>query len=115
MDLHAWNTPTPTHTCAHTHACTPPPHTHPHVQVMELDLASLASVRRFLVVWGSDKATARPLHILINNAGIYSMAAPREQTEDDFESHMGSNHLGHFLLTLGLMAALQAGAAGQPR
>jgi NAD(P)-dependent dehydrogenase (short-subunit alcohol dehydrogenase family) len=39
-------------------------------------------------------------------------AAPRAETSDGFELHLGSNHLGHFLLTLGLLPALRAGAKG---
>lgn len=41
-------------------------------------------------------------------------AAGRQETADGFELHMGSNHLGHFLLTLSLMPALRRGAAGRP-
>jgi NAD(P)-dependent dehydrogenase (short-subunit alcohol dehydrogenase family) len=43
---------------------------------------------------------------LINNAGI--MATPLFYTEDGFESQFGTNHLGHFALTVGLMPALRA-------
>ncbi|MFN8444373.1 MAG: oxidoreductase [Caldilineaceae bacterium] len=64
------------------------------VQVMELDLASLASVRRFA---DSFKATYKALDILCNNAGI--MAIPRRTTADGFEMQFGTNHLGHFALT----------------
>jgi NAD(P)-dependent dehydrogenase (short-subunit alcohol dehydrogenase family) len=35
--------------------------------------------------------------VLINNAGI--MATPYALTADDFESQIGTNHLGHFALT----------------
>jgi NAD(P)-dependent dehydrogenase (short-subunit alcohol dehydrogenase family) len=38
---------------------------------------------------------------LINNARI--MAAPTGLTADDFESQIGTNHLGHFALTLLLL------------
>ena len=63
------------------------------LQVDELDLASLASVRSF-----ADRYTATQdgLDLLINNAGV--MAAPRRLTEDGFELHLGTNHLGHFAL-----------------
>jgi NAD(P)-dependent dehydrogenase (short-subunit alcohol dehydrogenase family) len=73
------------------------------VEFETLDLASLASVdaftRRYL-------ATSRPLHLLINNAGI--MATPLTYTTDGFESQFGTNHLGHFALTAGLHPALLA-------
>lgn len=79
----------------------------PHLEVMELDVASLASVRSFAAAWA---ATGRPLHVLVCNAGIFSMGAPRSQTGDGFEAHIGTNHLGHFLLTVLLMPALRQGA-----
>ena len=140
-------------------------------QVALLDVASLESVRSFAEAWGE-----RPLHLLINNAGIFDLGGEQaadqamtlqlqsstaqpacthqvlavqsriEQialcihalllllllhvrqcrpaadqlslqsgsqhfTEDGFESHMGTNHLGHFLLTLLLLPALHAGAS----
>jgi NAD(P)-dependent dehydrogenase (short-subunit alcohol dehydrogenase family) len=63
------------------------------LQLDELDLASLASVRSF-----ADRYTATHdgLDLLINNAGV--MAAPRRLTADGFELHLGTNHLGHFVL-----------------
>ncbi|GAX83873.1 hypothetical protein CEUSTIGMA_g11298.t1 [Chlamydomonas eustigma] len=79
----------------------------PDIEVWKVDLSSLKSVREFSQKWESQK---RPLHILINNAGIMSMGAAREETEDAFEAHMGTNHLGHFLLTLSLMPSLRRGA-----
>ena len=44
--------------------------------------------------------------MLINNAGI--MATPLSYTEDGFESQFGTNHIGHFALTVGLLPALKA-------
>uniref|UniRef100_A0A7S0RX28 Protochlorophyllide reductase n=1 Tax=Chlamydomonas leiostraca TaxID=1034604 RepID=A0A7S0RX28_9CHLO len=76
-----------------------------------LDLYSQESVRRFAAEFDKKYAS---LHILVNNAGIYAMGAPREQTSDGFEAHMAANHLGHFLLTLSLLPALQRGAAAKP-
>ncbi len=75
------------------------------VDAMELDLASLASVRAF-----TDAYLARydALNILINNAGI--MACPQDSTEDGFELQFGTNHLGHFLMTNRLVPALLKGA-----
>lgn len=84
----------------------------PQVDFMELDLSSLSSVRAFAQNWTSQT----PLHVLINNAGIFSMSAPRSETPDGFEMHIGTNYLGHFLLTLLLLPAMRAGAAmlGRP-
>lgn len=64
-----------------------------------LDLASLGSVAAFVDAWGDQ-----PLDILINNAGV--MATPLLRTADDLELQIGTNHFGHFLLTLGLTRAL---------
>ena len=38
------------------------------------------------------------------------MACPKEYTEDGFESQFGTNHIGHFALTLGLLPALKEAA-----
>ncbi len=68
-------------------------------EVVELDMASLASVRRFA------QGFARGLDVLVNNAGV--MALPtRELTADGFERQFGTNHLGHFALTGLLMPHL---------
>jgi NAD(P)-dependent dehydrogenase (short-subunit alcohol dehydrogenase family) len=64
------------------------------LQLDELDLASLASVRSFAERFTD---THDALDLLLNNAGV--MAAPRRQTADGFELHLGTNHLGHFALT----------------
>ncbi len=76
----------------------------PHVEVEQLELSSLASVNAFVQRY---LAKDRPLHILINNAGI--MACPLTYTEDGFESQFGTNHMGHFALTVGLLPALRRG------
>ncbi len=62
--------------------------------IMELDLASLASIRRFADAFQQQYPT---LDILCNNAGL--MAIPRRTTADGFEMQFGTNHLGHFALT----------------
>ena len=60
-------------------------------EVRALNLADLESVRSFADQWTGD------LDVLINNAGI--MMAPAFRTIDDFELHIGTNHLGPFALT----------------
>ncbi|KAL3652397.1 Short-chain dehydrogenase TIC 32, chloroplastic [Castilleja foliolosa] len=64
------------------------------VDAMELDLSSLASVRKFVTEFTSS---GRPLNLLINNAGV--MMPPFELSKDNIELQFATNHLGHFLLT----------------
>jgi NAD(P)-dependent dehydrogenase (short-subunit alcohol dehydrogenase family) len=72
-------------------------------ELSTLDLASLSSVREAAQ---RELAQEQPLHLLINNAGV--MAPPRRlQTEDGFELQLGTNVLGHFLLTALLLPALE--------
>ena len=73
------------------------------IDVGIVDLGSLASVRQFVAAY---LARQQPLHLLINNAGI--MATPFGHTEDGFELQFGTNHIGHFALTTGLLPALKA-------
>jgi NAD(P)-dependent dehydrogenase (short-subunit alcohol dehydrogenase family) len=68
------------------------------VEVRLLDLADLASVRRFADGWDG------PLDVLVNNAGL--MAVPHRRTADGFELQLGTNHLGHFALTNLLLPAV---------
>ena len=76
-------------------------------EVVELDMASLASVRAFAMTFA---ARGIVLDLLINNAGV--MALPtRELTQDGFERQFGTNHLGHFALTGLLMPQLLASPA----
>ena len=63
---------------------------------MELDLASLVSVRHF----ATEVLQNFPeIHVLINNAGVYMPLQQKDVTKEGFEIHFGVNHLGHFLLT----------------
>lgn len=66
------------------------------VDVRELDLASLQSVRNF-----AADLPYSSIDVLINNAGV--MAPPRTLTDDGFELQFGTNHLGHFALTILLL------------
>jgi len=68
-----------------------------------LDLSSFQSIRAFAERWGE-----RPLNILVNNAGV--MACPLAYTEDGLEMQIGTNHFGHFLLSVLLAPNLVAGA-----
>lgn len=77
------------------------------VEVQELDLSSLASVRRF-----ADALDVETLELLVNNAGVM-MIPKRHQTEDGFELQLGTNHLGHFALTGLLLARLTRAEAAR--
>jgi NAD(P)-dependent dehydrogenase (short-subunit alcohol dehydrogenase family) len=74
----------------------------PGLRLEPLDLMDPASIdafaERFL-------AAGRPLHLLINNAGV--MAAPLARDARGYESQFSTNHLGHFQLTARLWPALR--------
>jgi WW domain-containing oxidoreductase len=76
------------------------------VEFAQLDLGSLASVRRFAEALQADK-----IDVLICNAGLALMAY--EETADGFEKTVGVCHIGHFLLARLLMPRLLA--SGAPR
>jgi NAD(P)-dependent dehydrogenase (short-subunit alcohol dehydrogenase family) len=73
---------------------------------LSMDLGDFASIRRFVAEILEDETQ---IDLLINNAGI--MACPESRVEGGWESQFGVNHLGHFLLTKGLLPALLAADA----
>ncbi len=72
------------------------------VRIEDMDLGDIASVRVF-----AAKMTGAldSLDLLINNAGI--MACPESRVGPGWEAQFGTNHLGHFALTKGLMPLLE--------
>jgi NAD(P)-dependent dehydrogenase (short-subunit alcohol dehydrogenase family) len=74
------------------------------LELVELDLASLASVRA-----AADElvAAAKPFDLVIANAGV--MACPKGTTADGFETQFGTNHLGHFVLVNRIASLLKPG------
>lgn len=77
------------------------------IGVRSLDLSSLTSVSEL-----ADQLLAeeRPIHVLINNAGV--MTPPtRQESADGHELQFATNHLGHFALTMRLLPLLRAGRA----
>lgn len=65
------------------------------ITYLELDLASLESVRNFVRKFSNSDYP--PLYALVCNAGLI-MVDKTHYTKDGFESTFGTNHLGHFLL-----------------
>ncbi|MBM9467678.1 SDR family oxidoreductase [Nakamurella leprariae] len=77
------------------------------VSLQELDLSSLGSVA---ALGATLRAEDRPVHLLINNAGV--MTPPdRQTTADGIEIQFGTNHLGHVALVAELLPLLRAGRA----
>lgn len=70
-----------------------------------LDLSSLDSIRRFVAEFKKEEPR---LDVLINNAGV--MMCPKMLTKDGFEMQLGTNHMGHFLLTNLLLDQLKKAA-----
>ena len=75
-----------------------------------LALASFESVRQCVSIFLSK---GYPLHILINNAGGSVPGKQAKFTADGFEMTIGTNHLGHFLLTSLLLKDLKRNAPTQ--
>lgn len=74
----------------------------PSVELEVLDLMEPKSIDSF-----SERflSSGRPLHILVNSAGI--MATPLVRDQRGYESQFSTNHLGHFQLTIRLFPALK--------
>jgi NAD(P)-dependent dehydrogenase (short-subunit alcohol dehydrogenase family) len=74
------------------------------LELIELDLASLKSVRAC-----ADQLLAKgePFDVVIANAGV--MATPFGHTADGFETQFGTNHLGHFVLVNRIASLIRDG------
>jgi NAD(P)-dependent dehydrogenase (short-subunit alcohol dehydrogenase family) len=74
------------------------------MDLVELDLASLASVRAC-----ADHLLAadEKFDVVIANAGI--MACPKSYTKDGFETQFGTNHLGHFVFVNRIASLINPG------
>lgn len=75
------------------------------LHVMQLDLASLKSVRAFAAAF---IAKFSQLDVLVENAGV--LTGKRQLTADGLEMDFGVNHVGHFLLTELLLPLLKTSA-----
>jgi NAD(P)-dependent dehydrogenase (short-subunit alcohol dehydrogenase family) len=75
------------------------------LELVELDLASLASVRACADALVAD---GRKFDVVIANAGV--MACPKGFTADGFETQFGTNHLGHFVLVNRIASLMKPGS-----
>ena len=74
------------------------------LELIQLDLASLASVR---AAADALVAAGKLFDVVIANAGV--MATPFGHTVDGFETQFGTNHLGHFVLVNRIAALIKPG------
>jgi NAD(P)-dependent dehydrogenase (short-subunit alcohol dehydrogenase family) len=74
------------------------------LELVELDLASLESVRACADTLLAD---GRPFDAVIANAGV--MRTPFGRTADGFETQFGTNHLGHFVLVNSIASLIAPG------
>jgi retinol dehydrogenase-12 len=74
------------------------------LSVLELDLASAESIRRFVAGFAAKFGR---LSVLVNNAGISSSRGGT--TVDGYEPIVGTNYIGTYLLTTGLLPLFEPG------
>jgi NAD(P)-dependent dehydrogenase (short-subunit alcohol dehydrogenase family) len=74
------------------------------LHLVEMDLASLASVRACA---DALLAAEQKFDVVIANAGV--MACPRSETADGFETQFGTNHLGHFVFVNRIASLIKPG------
>jgi NAD(P)-dependent dehydrogenase (short-subunit alcohol dehydrogenase family) len=75
------------------------------LELIELDLASLKSVRACA---DALVKAGKPFDVVICNAGV--MACPQGKTADGFETQFGTNHLGHFVFVNRIASLLHKGS-----
>jgi NAD(P)-dependent dehydrogenase (short-subunit alcohol dehydrogenase family) len=75
------------------------------LQFIQLDLASLESVRRCA---DGLLSAGKSFDLVIANAGV--MACPKGTTADGFERQFGTNHLGHFVFVNRIASLFKPGS-----
>lgn len=76
---------------------------------VELNLANLNSIQECCSKLHKDFPEG--INVLVNNAGVYAIGDKnRMETDNQFELHLGTNHLGHFSFTLSILDLLRKGA-----
>jgi len=78
------------------------------VELILCDLGPVESIASFAKEF---KVRHDVLDVIVNNAGVVTVK--REQTKDGFESEIGINHLGHFLLNKLLIDELKRANQGR--
>ncbi|MET7400872.1 oxidoreductase [Dactylosporangium sp. NPDC005572] len=73
-----------------------------------VDLGSLASIAAATL----QLTVTETIDLLFNNAGVMNVPE-RRKTADGFELTFGTNHLGHFALTAGLLPSLRRSRAAR--
>jgi NAD(P)-dependent dehydrogenase (short-subunit alcohol dehydrogenase family) len=75
---------------------------------VDLMLADLSVQRSIRTLAADFLARGKPLHILVNNAGVFNLK--RELTADGIETVFALNHLSYFMLTLLLLDRIKQSA-----
>jgi len=75
------------------------------VELMVADLESQAQLRKLATDF---LASGKPLHVLMNNAGVFNMK--RRLTGDGLEQVFAVNHLAYFMLTMLLLDRIKESA-----
>ena len=74
----------------------------------ELMIADLESQDQIRKLASDFLATGSPLHVLINNAGVFNLK--RSETPDHLETVFAVNHLAYFMLTMLLLERIKESA-----
>jgi len=83
------------------------------ISLMEIDLGSLESVRRFVTAF---QGSGRSLEALVCNAAVYlPLLKEPARSPEGYEISVATNHLGHFLLMNLLLPDLQRATLRPPR
>jgi NAD(P)-dependent dehydrogenase (short-subunit alcohol dehydrogenase family) len=83
------------------------------VRTLKLDLSSQKSAREAAKTFLADDEVPQ-LDILVNSAGVMNIPE-RTLTEEGIEMHFGTNHIGHFLFTNGIMPKILKAAESSPK
>lgn len=82
-------------------------------KIMEIDLASLESVRQFVK---NFRETGKSLDALVCNAAVYlPLLKEPLRSPEGYELSVATNHLGHFLLCNQMLEDLQKSSSPEPR